>query len=134
MKKIISFTEENLMLTVHEKLSSICKWKVDVYYSNWLSGWNLGCIVMVLLAYLIRDWSYLQISFAVLSLGLASIYFWVPESPRWLLSQGHFDQVDNKNKIFLTICIKVKYIVKIKLSKLRFIVNYQQIYTKPNSF
>ena len=48
---------------------------------------------MVLLAYLIRDWSQLQLSFAISSLGLVSIYFLVPESPRWLLSQGHFEQV-----------------------------------------
>ena len=56
-------------------------------------GWNFGCIIMVLLAYLIREWSYLQLSFAVASLGLSVIYFLVPESPRWLLEKGQFNQV-----------------------------------------
>jgi OCT family organic cation transporter-like MFS transporter 4/5 len=48
---------------------------------------------MVLLAFLTREWTYLQLSFAVTSLGLATIYFLVPESPRWLLEKGRYDQV-----------------------------------------
>lgn len=56
-------------------------------------GWNIGCILMVLLAYLIRDWSYLQLSFAVASVSLASIYILIPESPRWLLKRGEFNKV-----------------------------------------
>jgi OCT family organic cation transporter-like MFS transporter 4/5 len=47
---------------------------------------------MVALAYFIRDWSNLQLAFAVSSLALVSIYFLVPESPRWLLSKGRFKQ------------------------------------------
>jgi len=43
---------------------------------------------MVLLAYFLRDWSLLQLSFAIISIGLVSIYFLVPESPRWLLNHG----------------------------------------------
>ena len=33
-------------------------------------GWNLGSLTMVLLAYLIRSWSYLQLTFAAISLLL----------------------------------------------------------------
>ena len=43
---------------------------------------------MTLLAYLLRSWWKLQLSFAVFSLLLSVYYFLVPESPRWLLENG----------------------------------------------
>jgi hypothetical protein len=52
-------------------------------------GWNAGCILMVALAYFIRDWSNLQLAFAIASLALVTIYFLVPESPRCQFYQ-HF--------------------------------------------
>lgn len=51
-------------------------------------GWNIGSIIMTLMAYFIRDWQHLQLTFAVTSLFLVSYFFAVPESPRWLLSKG----------------------------------------------
>ena len=51
-------------------------------------GWNIGSLVMTSLAFLLRSWWKLQISFAVLSLPLLLFYFLVPESPRWLIGKG----------------------------------------------
>jgi len=54
---------------------------------------------MVLLAYFLRDWSLLQLSFAITSIGLVSIYFLVPESPRWLLNHGKIQQAEENLRI-----------------------------------
>jgi OCT family organic cation transporter-like MFS transporter 4/5 len=51
-------------------------------------GWNVGSLIMTLLAYLLRSWWKLQLAFAFFSLLLSSYYFLVPESPRWLLENG----------------------------------------------
>lgn len=51
-------------------------------------GWNIGSLIMTLMAYFIRDWQHLQLSFAVTSIFLISYFFLVPESPRWLMSRG----------------------------------------------
>lgn len=64
----------------------------SLYFSE--LGWNLGSIVMTLLAYLLRDWSSLQLSFAIASLFLISYFFFVPESPRWLLGQGKVEKAE----------------------------------------
>jgi len=50
--------------------------------------WALGVMILGLVAYFIRDWHYLQmtVSFPIL---LLSCYWWfIPESPRWLLARG----------------------------------------------
>ena len=56
-------------------------------------GWNIGSLLMTFLAYFIRSWSNLQLSFAFISLVLVSYYFLVPESPRWLISKGQTEEV-----------------------------------------
>ena len=58
-------------------------------------GWNIGSLLMTFLAYLIRSWSHLQLSFACISLVLVSYYFLVPESPRWLISKGQTEKAEN---------------------------------------
>jgi hypothetical protein len=45
-------------------------------------GWNIGAILMTLLAYWLRHWSHLQLAFAVISLGLVAVYFLVKEPER----------------------------------------------------
>ena len=43
---------------------------------------------MTFLAYLLRSWWKLQLAFSTFSLLLSLYYFFVPESPRWLLENG----------------------------------------------
>jgi len=54
--------------------------------------WVMGCLLIALLAYLIRDWQYLQLATAIP--GALFLIFWkyLPESPRWLLSVGRKDE------------------------------------------
>ena len=41
-------------------------------------------------AYFIRDWEALQLSISLPSLALVSYYWFIPESPRWLISVNRF--------------------------------------------
>ena len=63
-------------------------------------GWNIGSLLMTLLAFLLRSWRKLQLSFAIGSLLLVFYYFLVPESPRWLLENGKSKEA---KKVLLTI-------------------------------
>ncbi|KAJ0061206.1 hypothetical protein NL108_013532, partial [Boleophthalmus pectinirostris] len=49
---------------------------------------SVGIIAMVMLAYYIPDWRWLQVVCSVPSLLFLSYFWFVPESPRWLLSQN----------------------------------------------
>ncbi len=42
-----------------------------------IPGWNIGSLGMILLAYLIRDWVYMQLSFAAFASLLVLFYFLV---------------------------------------------------------
>ncbi len=54
----------------------------------------LGELVFGLEAYLIRDWVPLQIvAYAPLLIFLV-LYFFVPESPRWLIAMGRVDEAE----------------------------------------
>ncbi|KAL7888458.1 hypothetical protein AOLI_G00034320 [Acnodon oligacanthus] len=50
---------------------------------------SFGLIVLALIAYLIPNWRWLQVAFTVPYIIFMSYYWFVPESPRWLLSQNN---------------------------------------------
>ncbi|XP_065311659.1 organic cation transporter protein-like isoform X5 [Dermacentor albipictus] len=55
-------------------------------------GWATGYLVLALVAYLIKNWFYVQLVAMIGALVLI-IGFWVlPESPRWLMANKKFDQ------------------------------------------
>ncbi|ESO85014.1 hypothetical protein LOTGIDRAFT_131176 [Lottia gigantea] len=56
--------------------------------------WCIGLFILALLAYLIRDWFYLQLVCAIPTAFLLGIIWFVPESPRWLLSRGKTDKAE----------------------------------------
>ncbi|KAI4887673.1 hypothetical protein NFI96_014870, partial [Prochilodus magdalenae] len=53
---------------------------------------SCGLIVLALIAYLIPDWRWLQVAITVPYIIFLSYYWFIPESPRWLLSQNKSDQ------------------------------------------
>ena len=62
--------------TIFHNLNSGFKLNKSTSMSHF-SGWNIGSMLMTLLAFLRRDWSNLQLAFALISLLLASYYFLV---------------------------------------------------------
>ncbi|XP_013192365.2 organic cation transporter protein [Amyelois transitella] len=63
------------------------KWRtsIPVLYQM---PFGLGSTVMAILAYWLRDWRKLEFALATLSSLYIMYWFWVPESPRWLLATG----------------------------------------------
>merc|ERR1711988_411130 len=68
----------------------------------------IGVCILPLVAYFIRDWNHLQLAISVPCLVLASYYWFIPESPRWLIQARKFNEAkdvlvqaakENGNKI-----------------------------------
>ncbi|XP_023121288.1 solute carrier family 22 member 2-like [Amphiprion ocellaris] len=58
---------------------------VGVVYQMFFS---VGILILPLLAYFITDWRWLQVVITVPYILFLSYYWFIPESPRWLLSQN----------------------------------------------
>uniref|UniRef100_H3CWI5 Solute carrier family 22 member 3 n=1 Tax=Tetraodon nigroviridis TaxID=99883 RepID=H3CWI5_TETNG len=58
---------------------------VGVLYQMFFS---IGVLILPLLAYYITDWRWLQVAFTAPYFFFLSYYWFIPESPRWLLSQN----------------------------------------------
>ncbi|XP_051511779.1 solute carrier family 22 member 2 [Myxocyprinus asiaticus] len=59
---------------------------VGVTYQMFFS---IGLLILPLFAYLIPNWRWLQVVFTIPYLCFLSYYWFIPESPRWLLSQNN---------------------------------------------
>ncbi|KAI3364466.1 hypothetical protein L3Q82_011258 [Scortum barcoo] len=58
---------------------------VGIIYQMFFS---IGILILPLLAYFITDWRWLQVVITIPYILFLSYYWFVPESPRWLLSQN----------------------------------------------
>uniref|UniRef100_A0A673J5D0 Solute carrier family 22 member 3-like n=1 Tax=Sinocyclocheilus rhinocerous TaxID=307959 RepID=A0A673J5D0_9TELE len=58
---------------------------VGVTYQMFFS---LGILILPLLAYFIPNWRWLQVVFTIPYICFLTYYWFIPESPRWLLSQN----------------------------------------------
>ncbi|CAN7938655.1 unnamed protein product, partial [Ixodes hexagonus] len=59
-----------------------------VFVATYGFGWTIGQLATVALAYGIRNWRYLQMASGLFALPLIFLWWFVPESPRWLLTRG----------------------------------------------
>ncbi|XP_037607021.1 solute carrier family 22 member 2-like [Sebastes umbrosus] len=62
---------------------------VGILYQMFFS---VGVLILPLLAYFITDWRWLQVVITVPYIFFLSYYWFIPESPRWLLSQKKNDK------------------------------------------
>ncbi|XP_074472586.1 solute carrier family 22 member 2-like [Sebastes fasciatus] len=62
---------------------------VGILYQMFFS---VGILILPLLAYFITDWRWLQVVITVPYIFFLSYYWFIPESPRWLLSQKKNDK------------------------------------------
>ncbi|CAF4133395.1 unnamed protein product, partial [Rotaria sp. Silwood2] len=51
-----------------------------------------GQLILLIFAYFIRSWRMLTLSIALFTVPYMFFYFILPESPRWLISTGRFDE------------------------------------------
>ncbi|KAL1482155.1 hypothetical protein MTO96_034000, partial [Rhipicephalus appendiculatus] len=55
-------------------------------------GWTTGLLTLTGLAWLFRDWVIFQSVITIAALGSVINWFFIPESPRWLLAMGKYDE------------------------------------------
>ncbi|GAB1605332.1 organic cation transporter protein-like [Argonauta hians] len=58
----------------------------------------LGFVILAGLAYLIRNWQYLELAVSLPSVTYIIIWLYIPESPRWLQSQGDRERFEESVK------------------------------------
>ncbi|GBM57807.1 Organic cation transporter protein [Araneus ventricosus] len=55
-------------------------------------GWAVGCAILIILAWYLRDWFWIHLAITLPSIILLSSWWLFPESPRWLLTHGKTDE------------------------------------------
>ncbi|KAK6169545.1 hypothetical protein SNE40_020580 [Patella caerulea] len=56
--------------------------------------WCIGLFILSVMAYFIRDWRTLHLAISVPSVLLLAIFWFIPESPRWLASQNKTEKAE----------------------------------------
>ncbi|KAK7107667.1 hypothetical protein V1264_015553 [Littorina saxatilis] len=59
-----------------------------------MSFWSVGMVLLAPLAFWLREWTHLQLTTACLAIPFLSYWWFIPESPRWLLSKGRKEQAE----------------------------------------
>lgn len=59
-------------------------------------GWTAGQLGLVAIAYLIRDWRHLQTAVSLTALPIIVVWWFLPESPRWLLTKDRMADVEKE--------------------------------------
>ena len=72
--------------------SSLPKYKVSLMFIPGI-GFQIGELMYAIEAYFLRDWVPLQLASHIPILFMILFYFVVPESCRWLISQGRISEV-----------------------------------------
>jgi len=74
-------------------VTEICGPKYRTYFGI-LTQFPFGCgaALLPVIAYFIRQWQNLQLAISVPCVLLGIFYWTIPESPRWLMAEGRFDE------------------------------------------
>ncbi|XP_076360286.1 solute carrier family 22 member 6-B-like [Tachypleus tridentatus] len=65
-------------------------------------GWTLGLIILPGLAWIIKDWQYFQAVTTCSWLPMLVAWWFLPESPRWLLTRKRYTDAENTIRKFLS--------------------------------
>merc|ERR1719288_289816 len=74
-------------------VTEICGPKYRTYFGILTQfPFGIGAALLPIIAYFIRSWQSLQLAISVPCVLLGLYYFFVPESPRWLMAEGRIDE------------------------------------------
>ncbi|PSN45165.1 hypothetical protein C0J52_03911 [Blattella germanica] len=54
--------------------------------------WSVGVVTLAALGYALDDWKQLQHAISVPTLLILTAYNWIPDSPKWLMAKGRYDE------------------------------------------
>uniref|UniRef100_A0A671NNG2 Solute carrier family 22 member 2-like n=1 Tax=Sinocyclocheilus anshuiensis TaxID=1608454 RepID=A0A671NNG2_9TELE len=86
---------------------------------------SLGILILPLLAYFIPNWRWLQVVFTIPYICFLTYYWFIPESPRWLLSQNKRNEtLTDKNTDSISTASFMDLFKTSKLRKFTFILSF----------
>ncbi|TKS75386.1 Solute carrier family 22 member 2 [Collichthys lucidus] len=93
LRSIFAFGVKGGWMTTYVMLTEIVgmdyRRTVGILYQMFFS---VGNLILPLLAYYVTDWRWLQVIFSAPYLFFLSYHWFVPESPRWLVSQRNYSK------------------------------------------
>ncbi|XP_054723515.1 organic cation/carnitine transporter 2-like, partial [Uloborus diversus] len=87
----VAGTQNTSFCLLMEVLGPVYRTRVTFAFSF---GWAFGLLLLPGMTYLIRDWVYQQLASALVTSILLSYWCFMPESPRWLMTQGRYDEAE----------------------------------------
>ncbi|KAG8180653.1 hypothetical protein JTE90_025358 [Oedothorax gibbosus] len=102
----VAGTQNTSFCLLMEVLGPIYRTRVTFAFSF---GWCFGLLLLPGMTYFIRDWVYQQLASALVSSILLSYWVFMPESPRWLMTQGKYEQAE---KVMIAAAKKNKLEIK----------------------
>ncbi|XP_042897960.2 organic cation transporter protein isoform X2 [Parasteatoda tepidariorum] len=84
-------TQNTSFCLLMEVIGPIYRTRVTFAFSF---GWCFGLLLLPGMTYLIREWQYQQLASAAVSSILLSYWIFMPESPRWLMTQGKYEKAE----------------------------------------
>ncbi|XP_076358982.1 solute carrier family 22 member 1-like [Tachypleus tridentatus] len=90
-------------------------------------GWTLGLIILPGLAWIIKDWQYFQAVTTCSWLPMLVAWWFLPESPRWLLTRKRYTDAENTIRNFLSFnklsVSNMDHTMKILEAKIELVIN-----------
>merc|ERR1712109_133518 len=93
LRFLIAFSVSGVFECGFVLVTEICGPSYRTYFgilTQFPFGW--GAALLPVIAYFIRQWQHLQLAISVPCILLGIFYWTIPESPRWLMAEGRFDE------------------------------------------
>merc|ERR1719220_1896472 len=93
LRFLIAFSVSGVFECGFVLVTEICGPKYRTYFGILTQfPFGIGAALLPIIAYFIRSWQSLQLAISVPCVLLGLYYFFVPESPRWLMAEGRIDE------------------------------------------
>jgi len=93
LRFLIAFSVSGVFECGFVLVTEICGPKYRTYFGILTQfPFGIGAALLPIIAYFIRSWQSLQLAISIPCVLLGLYYFFVPESPRWLMAEGRIDE------------------------------------------